>query len=69
MTTGGLIKLINWVQQTQNPSLDSSIQKLHHCICESVVCTMQKKIMNTPNAFSVMKENMPLLVVLKHEIE
>ena len=33
------------------------IQKLHHCICVSVVCRMQNNFMNTPNTFPVMKEN------------
>ena len=35
-----------------------SIQKLHHCICGSVVCTTQNFFMNTPNTFPVMKKKL-----------
>ena len=44
-----------------------SIQKLHHCICESAVCTMQKIFYEYTQYFSSYeRKQMPLFVVLKH---
>ena len=37
--------------------LNVLIQKIRHYICQTVVPTMQKKFMNTPNTFPVIKEN------------
>ena len=45
------------ITNTKNSKFRFSIQKLHHCIRESVLSTMQKIFMNTPNTFPVMKEN------------